>query len=400
MFLTRFWEIEVFDRPIEKEKTMKTGRRLAATWLLVLTLAFLISSPQVLTQTKKSTAPQVLSHSASGRDSDKVEFAAIGDFGAAATGYSESEKMVAKMVENWNPGLIITLGDNNYKNGASETIVQNIGKYYCGYIYNEGAPDKQRCEGLANDHKKNLFFPSLGNHDWYTPYAQPYIDYFTQLPSNSPGKTRYYDFVQGPVHFFALDSESKEACEEDWCEGDSPCAECEKEKPIHYEPDGASPDSKQGRWLHDKLKESKSPWNIVYFHHAPYTCKNSSKWMRWPFKEWGVNAVLAGHKHRYERGWLKGDSDFPYFVNGVGGTKLSECQTDECPKSFEEVIFQNIYGAMWVKANADQVLFEFYEAKGKSGKLLDRCALTKSGSRQKLSCEVIDKKKAEHCPEQ
>jgi len=378
---------------------MNTVRRRAAKWCLILAFAFLISSPQVLTQTKNSARSQVSSQFASSSDNDKVEFAAIGDFGAATKGYADSEKSVAAMVEKWNPAFIITLGDNNYKDGAADTIVKNIGKYYCGYIYNEGAPDKQQCEGWANNHKKTLFFPSLGNHDWYAPYAQPYIDYFTQLPRSDQGKTRYYDFVQGPVHFFALDSESKEACLEDWCDGEPDCAECEKPG-VHYEPNGAGPDSTQAKWLKKALEKSTSPWNIVYFHHTPYTCKNSSKWMRWDFQKWGANAVLAGHKHRYERGWVKGDSDFPYFTNGVGGTALSECDTDDCPKKFEEVIFQNVYGAMWVKAKPDEVRFEFYEAKGKSGKLLDRCTLTKSGSGQKLSCEVIDKKKAEHCPAQ
>jgi hypothetical protein len=379
---------------------MNSGRSRILAWLVIPALAFLGFSPRAFTQTDRRTPRQLLSTIAPADDSNTIEFAVIGDYGAAATGHADSERAVAKMVEQWDPGFIITLGDNNYKNGQIETIVQNIGKYYCGYIYNQGAPDKQQCQGWANNHRTNLFFPSLGNHDWYTVNAQAYIDYFAKLPRNDRDNTRFYDFVQGPVHFFALDSESREACEEDWCEGESPCAECEKDNPIHYEPDGASPDSRQGRWLHDRLKDSKSPWNIVYFHHAPYTCKNSSKWMRWPFQEWGVNAVLAGHKHRYERGWLKGDSDFPYFVNGVGGTKLSECDPDDCSNKFEEVIFQGIYGAMWIRAKTDEIRFEFYEATGKGGTLLDRCTLAKSSSGQKLTCEVIKQKKAEYCPEQ
>ena len=177
----------------------------------------------------------------------------------------------------------------------------------------------------------------------------------------------------------------------------SMCKECKE--PVYYEPDGTSPDSIQGQWLRAKLKASTAPWKIVYFHHTPYTCKNSSKWMRWPFKDWGANAVLAGHKHRYERGWLKSDRDFPYFTNGAGGTKLSECDNEDCTKNFEEVIFQGIYGAMWVKAKTDEVRFEFYESNGKGGKLLDRCTLTKTSSGQHFSCDVVDKKRAQHCPD-
>jgi hypothetical protein len=65
----------------------------------------------------------------------------------------------------------------------------------------------------------NQFFPTLGNHDWYTPGAQPYLDYF-----HLPGNERYYDFVWGPVHFFAIDSDENE-------------------------PDGVNQSSVQAKWL-------------------------------------------------------------------------------------------------------------------------------------------------------
>lgn len=371
---------------------MNTRRGRVATWLLILALPFLISSPQVLTQTKDRTPPRILSRIASSSDSDTIRFAVIGDYGADAESYEDSEKLVAKMVESWYPDFIITLGDNNYKDGEAETIVQNIGKYYCDYIYNKGAPRHQRCEGWADDHKTNVFFPSLGNHDWITPNAQPYLDYFTKLPSNR----RYYDFVQGPVHFFVIDSQSKEACEQYWCEEGKSCKECDQQPPIYYEPDGTSPDSKQGRWLRDKLKESNSPWKLVYFHHAPYSCKGGSEWMQWPFKEWGASAVLVGHKHIYERGWLNDQRNFPYFVNGTGGTKLSKCKPEDCSSKFVEVIIQQLYGAMWVKATATEISFKYYDAE--SELLLDDCRLIKTGSGQKLDCQETGRGKPKYCP--
>ncbi len=85
------------------------------------------------------------------------------------------------------------------------------------------------------------FFPTLGNHDWYTNDAQPYLDYFTL-----PGNERYYDFVWGPVHFFALDSDE-------------------------HEPDGVNAGSAQAAWLQQGLAASTSPWNIVYTHYPPYS---------------------------------------------------------------------------------------------------------------------------------
>jgi hypothetical protein len=122
------------------------------------------------------------------QSSTSIRFAVIGDFGLAG----QQEMDVANLVKSWNPDFVTTVGDNNYPLGTSSTIDQNIGQYYHDYIfpylgaYGAGA-------------STNRFFPVLGNHDWYTVDAQPSRDYFT-LPDNE----RYYEFVQGPVHFFML----------------------------------------------------------------------------------------------------------------------------------------------------------------------------------------------------
>src|SRR4051812_23828506 len=113
-----------------------------------------------------------------------IRFAAIGDFGWGGQAPAD----VARLVASWNSDFVITMGDNNYEEGAASTIDANIGQYYHNYIapyngsYGPGA-------------ETNRFFPSLGNHDWDTPNAKPYLDYFTL-----PGNERYYDFVEGPVH--------------------------------------------------------------------------------------------------------------------------------------------------------------------------------------------------------
>lgn len=314
------------------------------------------------------------------KDEGTTSFVVIGDFGSALQNMKgkAAEKAVAEMVSKWDPDFIITLGDNNYKEGEASTITGNVGKYYCDYIYNDGAPIHQRCDGWATKHKTNLFFSSLGNHDWEQPNAQPYIDYFSQLP----GEKRYYDFEQGPVHFFVIDSQSPEACD---------CKD-----PKYYEPDGTDPESPQGQWLKKKLKESQAPWKLVYFHHAPYTCKAASKWMRWPFEDWGASAVLAGHKHLYERITRSDNPDFPYFVNGVGGTKLTECSAKNAeanlPASdFDHITISGYHGAMWAAATADQLTFKFYVVDGEVKK--DECVLTKTKDGQKLKCTGASQQK-------
>lgn len=268
------------------------------TFILILSLSFLAAQlPQ-----KKSS----------------VRFAVIGDYGSAG----EEEADVAKLVRSWNPEIIITTGDNNYPNGSDSTIDRNIGQYYHEFIH------PYRGSYGAGD-TINRFFPSLGNHDWRSVGAGPYLKYFTL-----PGNERYYDFVKGPVHFFAIDSDE-------------------------HEPDGNFDSSAQAMWLKGALAESKSTWKIVYFHHAPYSSggHGNSPELQWPFKEWGATAVIAGHDHTYERLIIDG---FPYLVNGCGGNKLYDWG-EIIPGS--KVRFNGDVGAMDVRADEAKIEFRFVTRK-------------------------------------
>jgi hypothetical protein len=244
-----------------------------------------------------------------------TRFAVIGDYGLAG----EPESDVADLVKNWNPDFIITTGDNNYPNGGNETIDENIGQYYHAYIY-------PYIGGYGNGAVFNRFFPTLGNHDWNTDQANPYLEYFSL-----PGNERYYDFVWGPIHLFAIDSDSRE-------------------------PDGVGQSSTQGQWLQDRLINSESVWKIVYMHHPPYSSsgeEGSITWIQWPFKEWGATAVIAGHSHVYERVIV---DNFPYFVNGLGGGPR---YSFNAPLPGSEVRFRSDYGAMLVEATESRITFQF-----------------------------------------
>lgn len=245
----------------------------------------------------------------------------IGDYGLA----SQPELEVANLVKSWNPDFIITTGDNNYPSGAASTIDQNIGQYYHDFIYpypgSYGA-------GAA----ENQFFPSLGNHDWYTAGAAPYFSYFTL-----PGNERYYDFSRRPVQFFAIDSDSNE-------------------------PDGNSSTSRQAAWLQSRLASSCATWNIVYLHHAPYssgTGHGSTLGMQWPYAAWGADAVLAGHDHTYERIIQNG---IPYFVNGLGGSSIYTFTATPVPGSLAR--YNADYGAMLVDADSTSITFQFLARTG------------------------------------
>jgi hypothetical protein len=243
-------------------------------------------------------------------------FAAIGDYGFAGP----AERDVATLVKSWNPDFILTLGDNNYELGDSTTIDHNIGQYYHEFIYNY----KGRYGPKAFSER---FFPALGNHDYYTRNGQAYRDYFTL-----PGNGRYYDFVRGNVHFFALNSDPAE-------------------------PDGIGSGSVQGRWLQAALAASTARWNVVYLHHAPYSSgpHGSTHALQWPFEAWGASVVLAGHDHNYERLEMNG---LTYIVNGLGGRSLYPTTKPRLPES--KVFFNGDYGAMLLDATPDSLTMQFF----------------------------------------
>jgi len=247
--------------------------------------------------------------------SSQTKFAVIGDYGKAST----NELNVSNLVKGWNPDFVITVGDNNYEYGEASTIDTNIGLYYSDFIY-----PYYGIYGTGDT--VNRFFPSMGNHDWYTTGAAPYLSYFTL-----PGNERYYDFVRGNVHFFAIDSDPNE-------------------------PDGRDSSSVQAQWLKAALAASSSRYNVVYFHHPPYSSSSyhgSEVIMQWPFKEWGATIVLAGHDHTYERLLKDG---FTYVVNGLGGKNIYAFGT---PLPESVVRYNNNYGAMQVNSFHDSIVFKF-----------------------------------------
>ncbi len=258
---------------------------------------------------------------------ERIRVAAIGDYGWAGP----AEQQVAELVDALHADYVITTGDNNYPSGEASTIDDNIGQYFSHLIY----PYKGRYPSAATE---NRFFPTLGNHDWYTPGAEPYLDYFTL-----PGNERYYDVSWGPVHFFALDSDPNE-------------------------PDGNDPESAQAAWLRQRLLASRQPFKVVAMHHPPYSSgpHGNTPAMQWPFAEWGVDLVLAGHDHGYERLVVAGVT---YVVSGLGGASIYS-YGQAVPGSV--VRYTSQYGAAVLDADARELSVSFFNV---DGELVDSVTL-------------------------
>jgi hypothetical protein len=269
-----------------------------------------------------------------------IRFAVIGDYGHNTA----AEAQVAALVAGWNPDFVITTGDNNYPDGEAATIDHHIGQYYSQFIgnyqgsYGEGSP-------------VNRFWPSLGNHDWNSIQCNengchgPYQEYLTL-----PGNERYYDVDHGLVHLFAVDSDSRE-------------------------PDGFRPDSIQANWLQGRLAASEACFDVVFFHHPPYSSGHHGSYegMRWPFAEWGAEVVMAGHDHTYERLDVGG---LPYFVNGAGGQSLYRfSNVGTLPAGVTSIVrYNDSFGAMLVTATESGMTTRFFNA---AGVLIDEYTLSK-----------------------
>ena len=262
-----------------------------------------------------------------------VTFAVIGDYGMD----DGNEAAVASLVASWGPAYIIATGDDYYSPaGGTGTgkYDESTGAYYGDWLKDITTTGTRCPVGRA---AINSFFPSMGNHDYSdaTPAPGTYLAYFN-LPgvgfTNTSGNERYYDFVEGPVHFFVLNSCSQE-------------------------PDGTSAGSTQALWLKAGLAASTSIWNVVYDHHPPYSSDNyhgSTAYMQWPFAAWGADVVISGHAHTYER--LVRDG-IVYFVNGAGGAARYSFGT---PLAGSVVRYNANWGAQKVTVTDTSMVFDFY----------------------------------------
>ncbi len=286
--------------------------------LLFITTATVLIPPASLTPSPSPTATEIFI-------GDAFTFAVIGDYGRDNLPASS----VAALVGSWSPDFVITTGDNNYPDGAADTIDANIGQHYQQFI-----GDYQGAYGPGS--VENRFWPSLGNHDWHSlkctaKCTGPYFDYFTL-----PGNERYYAVDYGLVHLFALDSDT-------------------------LEPDGNQSDSVQAAWLQNALSVSDACYKVVYLHHAPYSSGQHGPIVdvQWPYAAWGADIVMSGHDHSYER---LDKSSFPYIVNGAGGAMLYDfLNLGNLPPGVTSVVrYNDMHGALWVDVDTTRMRLRFF----------------------------------------
>ena len=199
-----------------------------------------------------------------------TRFAVLGDSGTG----SFYQRAVSAMLQTVPYQFVLHLGDLAYESGTRSEL-----QSYFFDIY----PALTRSFPV---------YPVAGNHDYRTEAAAPLLEAFS-LPDNAPRtrSERFYSFDWGQAHFVGLDTEAM--------------------------------DAEQVTWLDNDLAANDRPWTIVYGHRPLYSSGESGgdaglRATLGPiFQRYGVQLVLAGHEHDYERTWpIDGVT---YVVSGGGG---------------------------------------------------------------------------------
>jgi len=255
---------------------------------------------------------------------DKIKFIAIGDFG---TGDDNQTGIAAQMLRDHKTSpldFVIAVGDNIYPDGGGRHFVKKFERPYAGLIR----------EGVK-------FHAVLGNHD----VRDGRGDQCRYPLFNMDGQCHYtVKKGDGLAEFFMIDSTAF--------------------------------DMNQAGWLEGVLKESASKWKIAVFHHPIYSSggeHGSDLSLRSRIEplltRYGVNVVLSGHDHTYER--VKPQQGVQYFVTGAGGKVRPGDVNLRSP--FREMSYDRENHYLQMVIEDQQINFQTIT---RSGAVIDRGAIT------------------------
>ncbi len=206
-----------------------------------------------------------------------VVFVGAGDIAACGDEDAELTAQLLDMI----PGTVFTTGDNAYPDGTATNF--------------------SACYHPTWGRHRSRTRPSPGNHDYHTADAGGYFDYFGDFAGSA--RTGYYSYDLGGWHVISLNSE--------------------------VDMDAGSP---QEQWLRADLAAHPSACTLAYWHTPRFGSGSRHGSSRGPAPLWealyerGVEVVLNGHEHVYERfapqspdGSLDEARGIREFIVGTGG---------------------------------------------------------------------------------
>ena len=209
-----------------------------------------------------------------------VRFWALGDGG---TGRQEQMDVYRAMVDytrNTKQPLDfwLHLGDMAYGTGKDMEFQSRFFESYEGAL------------------RSSVCWPTMGNHEGMTskgttgvgPYYDAYVmPRYAEVGGLASGTEAYYSFNWANIHFICLNSHDMDR----------------------------KPGGPMAKWLKADLEKAKADWLIAFWHHPPYTKGSHDADKEKDLQEMrqhimpiceagGVDLVLAGHSHIYERSML------------------------------------------------------------------------------------------------
>lgn len=184
---------------------------------------------------------------------------------------------VARVIRGVRADAVLLLGDIQYENGTRDEFERHFDRSWGAF--------------------KSIIWPAPGNHEYRTPGAAGYFDYFNGVgvASGRAGVRGlgYYSLELGDWHLIALNSNCDEI-------------------------GGCSAGSPQERWLRADLAASRAPCVLAYWHHPRFSSgghgDDESVQPLWQaLYDHGPAVVLNGHDHDYER-------TFPMRGGQIGAT--------------------------------------------------------------------------------
>ena len=169
--------------------------------------------------------------------------------GDIASCTSAGDTRTAAVISRIGPDAVLTLGDDAYPTGS--------------------AADFADCYGPTWGRFRSITHPAPGNHEYATPGASGYFGYFGVRP--------YYSFNRGAWHLVSLNSEIAHGAR-----------------------------SAQLRWLRRDLERDTHRCELLYWHRPRWSGgAHGSMADVQPFwraaADAGVDLVLTGHDHNYQR---------------------------------------------------------------------------------------------------
>ncbi|MCB0167914.1 MAG: metallophosphoesterase family protein [Anaerolineae bacterium] len=272
-------------------------------------------------------------------------FIAFGDYGNG----SAAQKRLRNQMQRDSFRFVLTTGDNSQGEGTYEQLDRMVFQVY-DTIFSQ-VP----------------VFPALGNHDYLTDQAAPYLNVFDVPPNASPEKNlkRYYSFIYGNAQFIVLDT-----------------------TPLVKTDDPATCDAML-HWLRQKLSQPSPLWKIVVCHHPPYNAGHHGVNPRIKthlipiFEAYQVNVVLSGHQHNYQRSkplrqgqvTTMEDGGILYIVSGAGAAALHRCDKADWLARAVASVKHGIYNRFTVGGDTMTI-----EAVDDQGNVVDICTLNKSSA--------------------